>query len=123
MDRAYLVTLQGTLVQYDCDPDDRPAWPLWRPGAYLEAVRQAQTRVSATTFGYDFAAGLAEADLPTLVIGTECSALGTDFQTRWHLPLLPAGAETVHVPDAGHRVMVERPDLLREEIDGFLMGL
>lgn len=120
MDYAYLLTLRGTLVQYHCDPEHPPDWPLWRAGAYVEAIRQRRTRV-AGEFVYDFAAGVAELDTPIRVVGTDCSALGTGFQSRWHLPLLPDGTELHTIEGAGHRVQAERPDLVLAEIEDFLI--
>lgn len=121
LDYAYLLTLQSPLVQYHCDPEDPPDWPLWRAGAYLEAIRQRRTR-SGGRFVYDFADGLAQLQVPVLVVGTSCSALGTELQERWHLPLLPEGTELIELQGAGHRLPAEQPGWLLEVVGAFLDG-
>jgi proline iminopeptidase len=115
--RALLVLLDDAQMNYWCDPEAAPEWPLWRPGAYLELERST----AMLRDGFEFAEGLREWPVPVLILGTECSSIGYDFQVEYTAPLF-ADAEVAFVPDAGHRLFVEQPLFILDVLRGYLEG-
>jgi proline iminopeptidase len=74
---------------------------------------------TSTRFAFDFAAGLKTFPRKVLILGSECSALGYDFQLKYTRPLFRE-AEVVRVPRAGHRLTVERPELVLDLVRNYL---
>jgi proline iminopeptidase len=118
--KALLSLANGKLLAYFCDPDHPPPLPIWRPGAYLELVRSEQLQ-NAGQHGFDYAAGLDTFPAKVLLLGSECSALGYDFQVRHHQPLF-RDAEVIRIPNAGHRLMVEQPQAILAALQEYLEG-
>jgi proline iminopeptidase len=121
--RAQMMLLNGRQTNYFCDPEHPPDYPVWRPGAYVEYLRNqvlgGQGAFSATRFDFDFAAGLETFPRRVLFVAGTCSALGPDFQRRHHLPLF-RDAELVSIEQAGHRLFVERFSEVLAAIQGYL---
>jgi proline iminopeptidase len=116
--KALLSLANGRLLAYFCDPDNPPHLPVWRPGAYVELLRN-QRFGQGGGGGFDYAAGLDTFPAKVLLLGSECSALGYDFQVRYHQPLFRE-AEVVRVPDAGHRLIVEQPEAVLAALRDYL---
>lgn len=119
--RALMFLLNGDQMNYYCDREHPPRLPVWRPGGYVEYLRQVMLGggVLSANFDYDFAVGLDAFPAKVLLIGGECSALGPDYQTRHHLPLFRE-AEVVSIPSAGHRLFVEQFDAVLAAVRGYL---
>jgi len=119
--RALMLLLNGDQTNYHCDPENPPRLHVWRPGGHVEYLRGVITGGGATSgsFDFDFAAGLDAFPAKALLIGGECSALGPDFQTRYHVPLFRE-AEVVSIPDAGHRLFVEQFEAVLAALRGYL---
>jgi hypothetical protein len=93
---------------------------VWRPGAHVDLVRGALLDIGQTGgFDYDFAAGLDQFPRKVLLIGTECSTLGADFQRTYHAPLFME-ADVVAIANAGHRVFVEQLDAVLAAVRVYL---
>lgn len=108
MDFKMTGILQPGVPTFHCDPDDPPFWPIARPGALASLVWE-DTVVAGHRFDYPFTEGLGQADVPVLLLGSECSVIGADYQEEVNLPLFPRG-EVARVDGVGHRMMVERPE-------------
>jgi pimeloyl-ACP methyl ester carboxylesterase len=109
LDYKSLMLLEGDNTPgYFCNPDEPPDWPIWRPGGYIEIIRGQRLR-SGRSFSYDFARGLTAWEAKVLLVGSECSVLGAEFQRTHHADLF-GNAEVIEVKGAGHRVLVERPE-------------
>lgn len=117
--KALQVLLNGKLTRYHCDPERPMPMPLWRPGAHIEAMRYVRMGPRFGSFDYDFAAGLETFPRRVLLVGSDCSALGYDFQVRHHQPLFH-NAEVLEIREAGHRLMVEQPAALLAAVRRFL---
>lgn len=117
--KEMLVLTNGRLTNYHCDPDHPSPYPVWRPGAYVESLRYRLMMPEPGRFEYNFAAGLASFPHRVLLVGSECSALGYDFQQKYHAPLF-ADVEVVRIENAGHRVITERFDRLLEVVRDYL---
>lgn len=113
--RAVQVLHDGHLMSYWCDPEALPPWPLWRPGAHLETLRSQRLWAE----GFDYARGLDQFPREVLLLGTDCSGLGADFQRAHHLPLF-ADARLVEIEGAGHRLITEQTDAVLEALMGYL---
>jgi proline iminopeptidase len=121
--RALMMLLNGKQTNYFCDPEHPPAYPVWRPGAYVEYLRGLRmgggSGLSAPEFEFDFARGLDTFSRRVLLVAGSCSALGPEFQRRYHLPLF-ADAELVTIQNAGHRLFVERFDDVLSALEDYL---
>jgi proline iminopeptidase len=121
--KALRLLLDGHQTHYHCDPDHPVALPVWRPGAHVEYVRGLRMGVSGggdnLRADFDFAFGLMDFEPTVLLVASECSALGTDLQERWNVPLFH-DVELVTVPDTGHRMFVEDFDATLAAIDAYL---
>ena len=106
--KALMLLESGTQLDYYCDPGNPPTLPIWRPGAYYDLIRNGKLQPKrAGRFEFDYASGLEVFPQPVLLIGSECSALGWEFQERYHVELF-GEAEVVRIADAGHRLIVEQ---------------
>jgi hypothetical protein len=101
-----------------CDPDHPPPLPVWRLGGLALAVWESEV-LSGTSYSYDFTPGLESFPRKVLLVGTECSPIGTDFQRETNLTVFPH-AELLHIPRSGHRLLTEQLDLLLEGLDAYL---
>lgn len=119
--KALLLLENSSQTHYFCDKEHPPHYPVWRPGAFVEYMRGVRmgAGLSGGTFEFDFATGLTAFPREVLLIGSSCSALGADFQTKHHLPLF-GNARVVRIENAGHRVHVEQFDALLTALQGYL---
>jgi proline iminopeptidase len=120
MDYEALALLRnGNLLQYFCDPGSPPELPVWRVGAYFDYFRNKKLR-SGGGFSFDYASGLAGFTDEVLILGSECSALGADFQRTHNQPLFP-NATVVEIPGVGHRMFVEDFDAVLAAVRAYLV--
>jgi proline iminopeptidase len=121
--KALLLLENSSQTNYYCDKEHPPHYPVWRPGAFVEYMRGVRmgAGLSGGTFDFDFAAGLTKFPREVLLIGSSCSAIGADFQSKYHLPLF-GNARVVRIEGAGHRVHVEQFDALLAALEGYLTG-
>jgi proline iminopeptidase len=121
--RALMILLNGKQTNYFCDPDHPPHYPVWRPGAHVEYLRGlrmgAKAGFGSPSFEFDFAHGLDQFPRKVLILGGTCSALGADFQRRYHVPLF-ADAEVVTIQDTGHRLFVEQFEAVLVALHAYL---
>lgn len=119
--RALLILLNPRQTNYHCERAHPPAWPVWRPGAAVDVYRGGLLGSDAlgTTFRFDFARGAREFPREVLFVAGGCSALGPDYQRRWHVPLF-SRARVAEVPATGHRLIQENPDAVLAALRGYL---
>jgi proline iminopeptidase len=119
--RALMVLLNGRQTNYHCDPDHPPYWPVWRPGAAVDVYRSTLLGSSGLSgkFSFDFARNTRSYPNEVLFIAGSCSALGPEYQRRWHLPLF-GKARLVEVPNTGHRLIQEDPGAIIAALRGYL---
>lgn len=119
MDYEALALLQnGNLLNYYCDAASPPELPVWRVGAYYDYFRNDKLR-SGGSFSFDYASGLAAFTDEVLILGSECSALGADFQRQYNQPLFP-NATVVDIPGTGHRMFVEDFETVLAQVRAYL---
>jgi len=119
MDYKALQMLQnGKITKFHCDPDHPSHYPVWRPGAHVEILR-AKMLTDGTRFVYDFTAGLDRFPQRVLLLGSDCSAIGYQFQLEHHAALF-RDARVVEIRGAGHRLMCERPDAVGTAVRDYL---
>jgi proline iminopeptidase len=117
--RARAMLLDGQQTNYHCDPKNPPEWPVWRPGAMVEDLRQEILGRSGTTYEFDFAEGLDEFPRRVMILAGDCSALGPEYQVEHHLPLFQ-DATVIGLEDVGHRLIAEKPEDTRLAIQSYL---
>ncbi|WP_457565883.1 alpha/beta fold hydrolase [Caldithrix abyssi] len=116
MDYKYMMQLKSTMMNFFCDKDNLPPWPIWRVGAYVEYVRQNRLLQEKD---FNFASGLDSFPHKVLILGSECSALGYDFQEKYHKNLFKQ-AEVVLIENSGHRLFTENLEAILQALYGYL---
>lgn len=104
VDYKTLMLLNGNANQYYCDNSNKPDWPVWRVGGFLEINRVIYKKKKPI---YDFTEGLKNFKNKVLILGSSCSSLGYDFQLTYHKNLF-VDAEVVKIEDCGHRLTLEK---------------
>ncbi len=118
LDYQMLAMLHSGVRQFFCPGAKDPSWPVWRPGA-LALIVWERSVLSGMSFSYDFTEGLDRFQGEVLLVGTECSPIGTEFQKSTNLSVLP-NASLLHIPDSGHRILTEQLDTLVAGLRDFL---
>lgn len=115
MDYKTLMMLRSGVRQFFCDTDAPPRWPVWRPGGLALAHWEASI-LDGARLSYDFTGNLGRFEREVLIIGTECSSIGTDFQRETNATAFP-NATLHHIEDSGHRLLTEQPEALMDALD------
>lgn len=116
--RALMVLMNGRQTRYFCDPDNPPRLPVWRPGGHVDLLRM-NLLAPTGSFDFDYASGASTFPRKVLLVGATCSALGPDFQRKWHLPLFKHGTLAT-IEGAGHRFPSEKSDETVRIVGAFL---
>jgi len=116
MDYKYVMLLKSTMMNFFCDKDNLPSWPIWRVGAYVEYVRQSRVQKEKE---FNFALGLDSFSKKVLILGSECSTLGYDFQNKYQKNLFKH-AEVALIENSGHRLFTERLDAVLQALYDYL---
>ena len=98
------------------DPDHFPPWPVRRVGGLALLVWESAL-LKGAQWDFDFSPSAASVQSPVLLVGSEYSYIGYDFQTTWN------GAASVHtllVTDSGHRMITENWSALEIGVRSFL---
>lgn len=91
--------------------------PVWRFGAYLAYT--ASHKLLDAPRGYDFTSNIGALTDPVLILASDCSALGYEYQVTYHEPLFP-NAQVKLIPESGHFTTVDAPDKVLAELKRFL---
>lgn len=118
LDYQMLATSRSEVRHFFCPGKQNPDWPVWRPGA-LAAIVWERSVLSGTTFSYDFTPGLDRFTGEVLIVGTECSPLGTEFQKATNFTVFQ-NAKLLHIPNSNHRILTEQPEALMAGLRAFL---
>jgi pimeloyl-ACP methyl ester carboxylesterase len=105
--RALEMLSSGTRA-FSCPGKAPTPVPVWRPGGLALIEWETSVIGPSGAFSYDFTPGLADVEAPVLLIGTECSVIGAEFQRTGNLPLLRQGS-LVSMAGVSHRLTVEDP--------------
>ncbi|HKK63330.1 MAG TPA: alpha/beta hydrolase [Bacteroidales bacterium] len=116
--QAQAMLLSGVRNFY-CDPENQPEWPIWRVGAYALIVWE-KSLLQNGRFSFDYTEGLDVFPGEVLLVGTECSPIGYDFQAEYHQPLFQH-AEVLRIENSGHRLLTENFDALIDGLKDFLV--
>ena len=71
------------------------------------------------SFNYNFANGIDKFHGKIMLISTECSILGHEFQEKYNLPKLPAQTLLVKASNTGHNVLTINPGWSVRTISNF----
>lgn len=118
--KALTLPLDGYYAQYFCDPDNPPSLPMWRPGGYVEYLREGLFEGEGPAdYNFDFTAGLDTFPAMVRILVGDCSKLGFDYQNANTRPFIQH-AEIVVLRGAGHRMFVEQPDQTLAAVKDYL---
>ncbi len=103
------------------DPKHLPYWPVWRVGG-LALLTWEGALYENGVWKYDLTDGFDRIGANILLVGSEYSFIGYDFQMRWNAPLF-TGASSLRgllIPDSGHRIITENWTALETGLRNFL---
>ncbi len=118
LDYQMLAMSRSGIRRFFCPGKPNPDWPVWRPGALALMVWE-RSILSGTSFSYDFTSGLDRFTGEVLIVGTECSPLGTEFQQATNLTVFQ-NAKLLHIANSNHRILTEQPEALIQGLKAFL---
>lgn len=118
LDFQALAMLTSGVRNFFCDPNHRPEWPVWRIGAFSLIVWE-NSILKNGIYSFDFTQGLDKFPHKVLLVGSECSPIGYDFQKKFHQPLFQK-ADLLYIPNSGHRMLTEQFDTLLSGIKSYL---
>jgi len=101
-------------------PGDRLPSDFSRRSGY--AVMKATTMPmmdDPSVFNVDLTEGLNRYNRPLLLLSSECSFIGYDYQEQYHRSYLPAQTEHVKVTQNGHTMFTVRPEAAIALVRGF----
>jgi proline iminopeptidase len=103
------------------DPDHFPEWPVRRVGG-LALLAWESALLEGAQWRFDFSPSAASVTARVLLVGSQYSYIGYDFQRTWNAPLFSkaASVETLLVPDSGHRMITENWNALKAGVGTFL---
>ncbi|MGL5817185.1 MAG: alpha/beta fold hydrolase [Phycicoccus sp.] len=111
---AALAQLLPTTPSYTCDPAEEPVLPPgMRPGFWVNLATGASESVVD-----DPRPALRRAQIPALVMTSECDYELPEVSSEWRATL-PDSTRVV-VPDAGHFIQQQQPDLFLRTVIAFL---
>ena len=116
LDYKTMLLMNGNTNQYFCDNSNKPEWPVWRVGGFLELNRVVIQKKKPV---YDFTIDLENFTNKVLILGSSCSFLGYDFQMKYHKNLF-VDAVVVKIEDCGHRLTLEKFDDVLKELYNYL---
>jgi len=102
------------------DPDHLPPWPVRRVGGLALLTWEAALYDNGK-WDFDLSAGFGGIAADVLLVGSEYSFIGYDFQKDWNAPLFGgANLRTLRLADSGHRMLTENWQDLSAGIRSFL---
>lgn len=113
-----LPMLTSGVRDFFCDPAHRPQWPVWRIGAFALIVWE-NSILKNGVFSFDYTKGLNRFSHKVLLVGSECSPIGYNFQKKYHQPLFQQ-ADVLYIPHSGHRILTEQFDTLLSGLKTYL---
>jgi proline iminopeptidase len=106
-----------------CDNDNPAPFPIWRPGGFVEYLRDemlvGEDDGSDNDYRYNFSAGLDKYPTEVRFLVGSCSMLGPTFQIKHNMPLFP-NATLATIPSTGHRFFVEQPNAALAAVQAYL---
>ena len=116
LDYKTIMLMFGNTNRYFCDNNNKPEWPVWRVGGFVELNRVIIKKGKPV---YDFTTGLENFTNKVLILGSTCSFLGYDFQLKHHKDLF-VDAVVIRIEDCGHRFTLEKFNTVLSELYNFL---
>jgi len=94
---------------YQCEGESMPPNSFGRGG--YEAFNNMLKPVmdDATAFTYDLTDGLSDYEGELMLISSECSAFGYEFQKKFHMPKLPRQTVHIYAENMGHNMLTLNP--------------
>jgi pimeloyl-ACP methyl ester carboxylesterase len=119
VDFRSLAMLESGVRDFFVDADNPPHMPVWRVGGVAIAVWESSV-VGPGGFVYDYTDGLEALRQPVLLLGSDHSPIGYEFQKKTNLREFP-NVRIGLVENAGHRMVVEELDQVVAHITRFFL--
>lgn len=117
-DYQALAMLKSGVRNFYCDENNIPEWPVWRVGAYALMIWE-KSLLKNGKYDFDYTEDLDKFPNKVLIVGTECSPVGYNFQEKYHKPLFK-NAEVFRIENTGHRILTEQFDALITGVKSYL---
>lgn len=112
----------GRGAPYQCEGESLPEGSFRRAGfASFETMLMPYMK-GEKTFDLDLTAGIGRYKGKLLLLSSECSFMGYDFQERHHRTRFPEGTRNVMMKNTGHNMITLRPEESIGIIRNFLGG-
>lgn len=104
---------------YLCPGDRMPADFSRRSGYAVMKATTMPMMDDPSVFNVDLTDGLKRYNRPLLLLSSECSFIGYDYQEQYHRAYLPAQTEHVKLAQNGHTMFTVRPEAAIALVRGF----
>jgi proline iminopeptidase len=94
---------------YQCEGEGLPPGSFTRAGYASFAALMMPYIKHPEQFTFDLAAGADKYPGPVLLLSSECSFIGYDYQEAHHRKLFPASTRHVMIPKTGHNMVTLKP--------------
>ncbi|OHD59416.1 MAG: hypothetical protein A2014_12825 [Spirochaetes bacterium GWF1_49_6] len=119
LDFKMLAMIKSAVRNFFVDKNNLPPWPVWRVGGLALIVWETEC-LSGGKFSYDFTSGLDTFPGSVLLIGSDHSPIGYDFQLKYNKTFF-SNANVLVIPNSGHRIVTENFQALYEGLTNFLI--
>lgn len=113
MDYRLGLVFHTNTMDYFIDKNNKPTYTFWRASAYVEYLQ------GLAMDSFDFTKGLENFNNTVLILGSEASALGYEYQKKYVVPEFNSSI-LKEVKNAGHRMTVEQPEQVLVLVNEYL---
>jgi len=118
LDFKMLAMLKSAVRNFFVDKNNLPPWPVWRVGGLALIVWESEC-ISDGKYLYDFSHGLMSYPGSVLLVGSDHSPIGYDFQNKYNKNLF-SNATVLMISNSGHRIITENFQALYDGLTNFL---
>lgn len=104
---------------YQCEKDAMPKDAFVRAGYYSFSNMLKPVLDDPSTFSANLTDGIKNYKGKLMMISSECSFIGYDYQERLHIPLLPSSVIHMKAPAMGHNMLTLNSQWSYEKIGSF----
>ncbi len=104
---------------YQCEKDSMPKDAFVRAGYYSFSNMLKPVLDDPSKFSTNLTDGMQNYKGKLMLMSSECSFIGYDYQERLHIPLLPAATVHLKAPSMGHNMLTLNPQWSYEKIGPF----
>jgi len=110
----------GSGAPYHCEGQSLPPHSFLRGGYAAFAKTILPMMENPEIFNYDLSSGMDRYPGRVMLLSSECSFIGYEYQEKMHRPLLPRSTEHVRIQGTGHNMITMKPEESLAAIRRFL---